>query len=224
MKAWIAGLVIAGIAAVAACSGDNGTTVRCEPVNGVVIFRPGIDLLVRDPFGRAQAIGTTATMRRSDGTTDQGRAEDTLNLISHQNITGTFTVTVMRPYYNDATLTNVNVAPNGCFLGTTTVPVTLQLAPGAPALRALILLGGEFLDAPGAQAHLVTHFDANPNVSTAVQWSVNLPSLASVDVNGVVTAKCTTSGGTVTVTATSVVDPSITATAVMGVAPAASCP
>jgi hypothetical protein len=216
--------MLGGAAIVASCGGDKPTANCGQPVLGVIIFAPGIDLLVRDPFGRGQAIGTSATIRGSDGTTDQTRAEDTLHLVSEANRTGTFTVTVTRPYYRDATITNVKVTPNGCFPNTTTVPVTLQLAAGAPSLRAMILLGQQFLDAPGAQAHLVTHFDANPDVSTAVTWDVNSPTLASVDANGIVTAKCTTTGGTVTVMATSLVDPSITSSVNLGVAPAASCP
>ena len=223
MRALIVGLVLGGIAAVAACSHD-GSTETCMIVNGVVIFRPGIDLLVRDPFGRGQAIGTTATFRRSDGTTDVSRAEDTLHLVSSQNMTGTFTVTLTRPYYRDATITNVKVTPSGCFMNTTTVPVTLTLAPGAPPLRAMIVVGATFLDHPGQQVQLVPHFDADPGVSTAVTWQVNDATLASVDANGLVTAKCTKPGGTVKVTATSVVDPSITSSVNMGVAPSSSCP
>lgn len=217
-------LLLGGAAIAASCALESTGNGCGMPAPGTIIFKPGIDLLVRDPFGRGQAIGTTATFRRSDGSTGESRAEDTLHLVSQQNLTGTFTVTLTRPYYLDATITNVKVTPNGCVLNTTTVPVTLQLAPGAPALRAMVVVGQEFLDAPGAQAHLVTHFDANPDVSTAVRWDVSFPILASVDANGVVTAKCTTTGGTVTVTATSVIDFSITSSVNLGVAPASSCP
>src|SRR5690348_1463148 len=205
------------------CSHD-GTTGQnnndCQPqVFGVAVYASGIVLQVRDPFGRGQAIGTTAVIRRSDGSTDQSFVRDTLNIEGAGNQTGTFSATVSRPYYLDATVTDIKVTANGCGVNTATVPVTLSLAPGAPPLRSLILLGADFLYAPGVQVHLVPHFDANPDVSTAVTWTVSDSSLATVDANGVVTAKCTKDGGTEKVTATAAFDGTTSASVSLGVAP-----
>lgn len=211
---------------IVACSGTTGENNNndCQPrVFGVVIFSPGIVLQVRDPFGRGQAIGTTAVIRRADGSTDQSVVRDTLNIDGTSNETGTFSATLSRPYYRDETVANIKVTPNGCGVNTATVPVTMQLAPNAPALRSFILLGADFLYQPGVQVHLVPHFDANPDVSTAVTWSVGDTTLATVDANGVVTAKCTKDGGTVKVTATSVADTTMSASVNIGVA-GASCP
>lgn len=133
-------------------------------------------------------------------------------------------MTVSRPYYLDATIPNVAVTPNGCYMTQTKVPVTLQLAPGVPALRALIIVGADFLDGPGAQVHLVPHFDADPSVSQAVTWQVSDTTLARVDTNGVVTATCARSGGTVKVTATAIADGTTSAFVSLGVAPSSSCP
>jgi Bacterial Ig-like domain (group 2) len=194
-------------------------------IAGVVIQGPGLDLQVRDPFGRGQAIGTTAVVRRTDGALTPIDVADTLNIRAVYGLDGTFDVTLTRPFYEDAAIANVAVSytRDGC-LNVTTIPVTLHLAPGAPALRAITILGAEFLDHPGATAHLRPYFDANPGVSTAVTWQVSDTSIATIDANGVVTAKCTKSGGTAKVTVSSVVDPSVTSSLNMSVSPATSCP
>jgi hypothetical protein len=227
MIKWLVSVTLLIVAVGAACSGasvdDSLHTCGGGPP-GVIVQVPGIDLQVRDPFGVAQAIGTAAVVRKSDGTDAFTVVDDTLNIHSAFNVAGTFTVTLSRPYYRDATVTNVAVTPNGCVVNTTKVPVALELAPGAPAVRAIAVVGGEFLDHPGAQANLIAHFDADPSVSRAVTWQVSDATLATVDANGVVTAKCSKPGGTVKVTATSVVDASITSFVNIGVAPTASCP
>ena len=193
-------------------------------VPGVVILGPGLDLEVRDPFGRAQAIGTNAVVQRTDGAVAPANVQDTLNILSVYGLEGTFSITLTRPYYRDSTIANVVVAftADGC-LNETKIPVTLQLAAGAPALRAIAIVGAEFLDHPGAQAQLVAHFDANPGVSTAVTWQVSDTTLASIDANGLLTAKCTKSGGTVKVTVTSAIDPSVSGSVNVSVAPTSSC-
>ncbi|HKW10883.1 MAG TPA: Ig-like domain-containing protein [Gemmatimonadaceae bacterium] len=226
MGKWFAGFTLLSAVVVVACSGSVADTPHgCGGgPPGVIVQVAGIDLQVRDPFGVAQAIGTVATVRRSDGTEAFAVVDDTLNIHAAFNVTGTFTVTLSRTYYRDAAVANVSVTPDGCVVHTTTVPVTLELAPGAPALRAMTVVGGDFLDHPGAQATLLAHFDADPGVSRAVTWQVSDATLASVDANGIVTAQCTKSGGTVKVTATSVVDASITSFVNLGVAPTASCP
>ena len=232
MGKWFVGVLsIVGVAVVA-CSADKTSPgpgclhagVGPGAVPGVVVQGPGIDLEVRDPFGRGQAIGTSAVVRRTDGSVAPANVQDTLNILSVYDIDGTFSVTLTRPYYKDATISPVVVTftSDGC-LKVTKIPVTLQLAPGAPPLRAITILGADFLDHPGAQAQLAAHFDADPGVSTAVTWQVSDTALATVDANGVVTAKCTKSGGTVKVTVSSVVDPSVTSSVNMSVAPATSC-
>ena len=226
MVRWIACIALGAACVVAACSSDDAVVNGgCQGrLPGVLVQVAGIDLKVRDPFGRGQAVGTTAIVHSGSGIDQQAFVRDTLNIEGAFNEVGTFSVTVTRPFYLDATIGNVRVTPNGCVVNTTTVPVALQLAPGAPALRALTIVGVTFLDHAGAQATLLPYFDANPDVSTAVTWQVNDATLASVDANGVVTAKCTKSGGTVKVTATATADGTTSASASIGVAPAASCP
>jgi len=227
MAKWLAGFVVLIVAVIAACSGsvgDNGPLGCGGNAPGVIALVPGIVVQVRDPFGVAQAIGTTIVAHKSDGTDASFVVEDTLNINTAYNTVGTFTVTVTRPYYHDETITNVSVTPSGCVVHTTKVPVSLSLAAGAPALRAIAVVGGDFLDHAGAQATLLAHFDADPAVSRTVTWQVSDAKLASIDASGVLTAKCATSGGTVKVTATSTVDASITSSINIGVAPTAACP
>ena len=214
--------IVIGAAVAAACSPGD----RCADVSmpGTVIQLPGIDLEVRDVFGRGEAIGTTVVARRGKEEPARVDVEDTLHVLTAFNYSGRFTVTVSQPYYRDVTLQNVVVTPRGCVVETTKVAVTLELLPDAPPVRALVLIGGEFLGAPGKQVRLIPHFDANPGVSTAVTWSMPDTTLARVDASGLVTAKCSLSGGTAKVTATSVADQTVSATATLGVAPATTCP
>lgn len=232
MEMCVVGTTTCLACAVAGCghqgtTGENNNNKDCQPIVwGLIIYPSGVDLAVRDPYGRGQAIGTTVVLRASDGGTEQGQVEDTLHILGEYNQSGTFTATVSRPYYRSQTISNIQASPSpdGCSVNTAHVPVTLQLAAGAPPLRAIIILGAQFLGAPGQQTQLLTHFDADPGVSTAVAWQTSNSTLATVNASGVVTPKCVTSGGTVRITATSVVEPSISAFVDMGVTPAASCP
>jgi hypothetical protein len=103
------------------------------------------------------------------------------------------------------------------------VPVTLVLAAGAPPLRAIDVAGATYLGEQGAQAQLIAHFDADPGVSRAVTWQLNDTTLATIDANGLVTAKCPNPGGTLKATATSVATPQVSGDASMSVAPVATC-
>jgi hypothetical protein len=65
--------------------------------------------------------------------------------------------------------------------------------------------------------------DASRGVPRAVRWEIDDTTLASIDQNGRVIGRCTTRGGTVTVTARSIADPSNSAVVRLAVAPADSC-
>lgn len=225
MLKWFLAAAVVSAAIVVSCSNDNPVVHGCNGgPPGTLIQVAGIVVEVRDPFGRGQAIGTTATVRRSDGFTPYTEASDTLRIESAFDLAGSFSVMLTRPYYRDTTITKISVTPNGCIVNTTTLPVVMQLVPGAPPLRALTLVGAAFLDHAGAQVQLLAHFDADPGTSQAVTWEVDNAALASIDANGLLTAKCTTAGGTVKVMARSVANTSIWNTVNIGVAPASSCP
>ena len=221
-------LIVILIAAfgVAACTRDGRLPNGCGmPAPGLIISI-ALDLQVHDPYGRGQAIGTAVVIRGPQGTaTDTGRA-DTLHIYDPSSSTGTYSVTFSRPYYQDLTVSNIVVTGNDqCpAVNTARVPVVLSLVPGAPPMRALVLLGGQFLDHAGEQVRLIPHFDADPGVSMALRWSSSDTTLVTVDANGVVTAKCVKDGGTAKVTATSLFDGTTSASALLGVAPSSSCP
>ena len=226
MLKFVAGAVVIA-ASVAACSGtDMQPPTGCETMAfpGVLVAVPGIDLQVRDTYGQGEAIGTTATVTRAGSEPMQVNIADTLHIYSAYDVTGDFSVKLSRPYYQDVTIAKVTVTPNGCLVNTTPVPVTMQLAAGAPPLRAIDVAGAAYLGEPRAQAHLIAHFDADPSVSRAVTWAVSDTKLATIDANGVITAACPNTGGTVKATATSVASPAVSGSASMSVAPATACP
>jgi hypothetical protein len=220
----IAAASIVAACALAACSHDSeGSSCFSTMVHGVVIYQPSIDLLVRDANGRGEAFGTKATVYRgSDSVVTTGI--DTLHLRAGYTDAGSFKVRVSRPFYQDVVLPSVAVLPGQCNVLVTTVPVTLSLAPGAPAIRALAIFGTDFLYTPGVQLQLVARLDADPGIPTTVNWRVADTVLARIDANGLLTAKCTLVGGADSVTAISTADTTVRAKAIFGVAKQTACP
>src|SRR6476661_505287 len=211
------------MALVLACGG--GKDDPCLPnLPGVAVFAPGIDLLIRDASGRGMALGDSVTSYRG---TDSVRAVgfDTLHVLTGFGQADTYTVRVRRQFYRDAVIPNVTVKQGDCgSVVTQQVPVTLHLAPGAPALRSIAVFGGGFLPAPGATNQLVARFDADPSVPTTVTWRLSDTSVARVNASGLLTAKCTTKIIVDTVTALATADTAVRARTLFQVAQQASCP
>ncbi|MEP6618887.1 MAG: hypothetical protein ABJE47_06220 [bacterium] len=215
-------LIAAG--ALAACSHDAapGSCWGDGFAPGVVTFVPAIDILVRDAKGTSQALGTKVTVYRgADSTVAFGH--DTLLVAAGYAEAGSFTVRVSRPFYRDTLIPSVTVLAGQCSAIATKVPVTLQLEPGAPAIRALAIFGGGFLVTPGDQRQLLARFDADASVPTTVSWRLSDTTLARIDAGGFVTSKCTTVGGTERVTAVATTDTSVKATTEFGVAKQTGC-
>jgi hypothetical protein len=189
----------------------------------VVIFNGGIDLLITDAYGRGEALGTTATVRRG---TDSIRTtgSDTLHLDAGYAATGSFSVRVSRPFYRDTVLPNIVVQSGDCNILVTHVPVTLRLAPNAPPLRSVAIIGAEFLVFPGEQRQLIARVDADPGVDTRVTWSLSDSTLARITETGRVEAKCSLAGGVETVRVTMVADTTLHATRQFGVQKQTTCP
>ncbi len=220
----IAAASILASAGLLACSHDDaeGTSCFSPLINGIVAYSPGIDLLIRDASGRGQALGTTVFVyRATDSVTTTG--SDTLHIRAGYIDPGSFRVRVQRPFYQDAVLPSVVVRPGQCNVVVTSVPLTLALAPGAPALRSLTVYGADFLYAPGVQRQLSARFDADASVPTTVNWRLSDTTLARIDATGLVTAKCTTVGGADTVTVAATADTTVKAKAVFSVARVAAC-
>jgi hypothetical protein len=213
-----------GLLAIAvACSGSMDDP--CLPIApGVTVYAPGIDLVVRDAQGRGMALGDTAvTYRGTDSVVTVGF--DTLHALAGFGAPGTYAVRLKRPYYRDVVLQSVTV-PQGQCGGPVTqqVPVTLELVPGAPALRSVAVFGATFLSAPGATTQLSARFDADPSVPTTVTWRLKDSTVARVDASGLLTAKCTTKIVADTVTAVATVDTTFKGRAPFQVAQQSSCP
>jgi hypothetical protein len=208
-----------------ACDSDDPTDPCRTQVPGLLIYVPGIDMLVRDANGQGQALGDTAiTYRGTDSLITTGY--DTLHLDAGFGAPGTYAVRLKRKFYRETVIPGVVVQSGMCGGPvTTTLPVTLQLAPGAPALRSIAVFGANFLYAPGVQSQAVARFDANPTVPRTVTWRLSDTSVARIDANGLITAKCTTtSNRRDTVTALATVDTMARGTAVFSVAQQGSCP
>lgn len=197
---------LVSLASLGACDHDNAI-VTCFPMSapGVIIYNPGIDVILRDSFGRGEALGTRVVVYHgADSVVATGI--DTLHVNAGYTYGGTFSVRVTRPFYRDTVLTDVNVQQGDCSVKTIQLPVTLQFANGAPALRSVGVVGADFLSTPGQQRQLTARFDANPGIPTTVIWRVSDNTLAQIDASGLVTAKCSTVGGTETVTAIATAD------------------
>jgi hypothetical protein len=194
-------------------------------VAGELFYVRGIDLLVRDANGQGQAHGDTAiSYRGTDSVITTGY--DTLHLEAGFGAPGTYAVRLRRKFYRETVIPSVVVQSGMCGGPvTTTLPVTLQLAPGAPALRSLAIYGATFLYAPGVQSQAVARFDADPSVPRTVTWRLSDTSAARIDANGLITAKCTTASNVKdTVTALATIDTTVRATAWFGVARQEVCP
>ena len=219
-------LMLGGLGIMSACDSNSTEPDPCMPiVNGLVAYVPGIDLLVRDASGQGQALGDTViTYRGTDSVVTSGF--DTLHVWAGFGVPGTFAVRVKRKFYRETVIPGVEVKSGICGGPVmTTVPVTLQLAPGAPPLRSIAVYGAYFLYAPGAQSHPIAKFDADLSVPRTVAWRLSDTTVAHIDPDGTITAKCTVrSNVRDTVTALATADTTVRGKAWFSVAQQASCP
>src|SRR5690348_8123522 len=91
MRSWLALSTLAVMAAVAACAHDGRAPMGCgmtPMVDPGILIIPGIDLKVRDPYGRAQAIGTTYFVQTNTGTDSATWSADTLDIYTAFDQTG----------------------------------------------------------------------------------------------------------------------------------------
>src|SRR5206468_10427219 len=88
--------------------------------------------------------------------------------------------------------------------------VTLELKPGAPKVRSVVILSGNMgFGLPDLTAQLQATVDADPGVSTAVTWSSSDTTVATVTPTGLVRSRCRRTPGESIITAASVVDPRV---------------
>jgi hypothetical protein len=210
----LAGILVTGLAACVPITKD------CADVGFTALM-----VTVRDQTGTPQALGATLTLY--DGTyseTDTNMGIDSLRIGgAGDRGNRSYDVQVTKPYYNDAWVRDVYAPGTGCVnIGvgpmTTTVPVTISLAPGAPPVRSLFLLPPQIeLDrAPHLSALVfLPYLDHDPGVSKAVSWRItgDTASVTFDTTTGTAYYRCLKTSGYLTVTARSVVDSTVFGTA-----------
>jgi hypothetical protein len=223
----LSGLGLAAIVWIA-CGGDRSPTIgmHCDDITvpGVIVNPAGIELAIRNQFGQAEAAGAVVKVLDADRTPVGSYRADSLTLTVFIIRAGTYSVEISKQFYRDTTISRIVVLSGPCTVQTTKTAVVLQFAAGAPPVRGVAVFGTMFLASPGSQARMVATVDADPGVSRDVTWRLTDTTMARIDPTGLVTSKCSIRGGTDTVTATSVADPSVTGRATFGVGTQASCP
>ena len=164
---------------------------------------------VRDTDGEPTAIGATATLTKSGYKATQLGFNDSLQIYVGENVGGTFDLEVTKPYYDSATVENIEVVTNECGIGeTVTVEVTLTLQADAPPVRQVVVAPYGVGLAGGYSHQETAYVEAAPGVSKEVVWRSDDESVATVTADGMVTGVCRDTYGETLITATSVVDPS----------------
>lgn len=196
----------------------------CELPFGAVCAGVGYNALqidIRDARGEPQALG--ARVELSDGSYHEldSTSWSALTVMAADERGGrTYDILVSKPFYNDVIIRNVKTRGGGCVTGhesppvTSILPVTLTLAPGAPAIRSVHLLPPQaFLDRAPHPTTVTPqiYIDANPGVSRSVIWRIDGDTAsASLDTaTGRLDYRCLAKNGRLKLIATSVVDSSL---------------
>lgn len=220
MRIGVAGTLFVAALVLSACE-QPGRVCAGVGYNAVMVT-------IRDQTGNAQALGATVTLY--DGSySEQDGARDTLSVPAASERGGhTYDIQVTKRYYDDAWVRGVHAPGGGCVTGhestpvTITVPVRLTLSAGAPPVRSLYLLWGPILldRPPYRSAYTFTpYLDANAGMSRAVYWRIteDTASVGFDGTTGALTYRCLATSGYLTVTAQSVADSSVVATASVAV-------
>jgi hypothetical protein len=221
-------LTLASIAAIVAagCGSDGGSDGGCHDFlvsPGTLILQPGIQVAIRNSQGQSIAQSAHVDALNGGPPPAVSRNPDSLSLDVYVN-PGTYSLGLSAPFYRDTTLADIRVISGDC--GTvqpTKLNLVLQTAAGAPPVRSVALFGGDFLATPGSRTRMVAIVDANAGVSRALAWRVSDTTMATIDQTGLVTSKCSIHGGVDTVTATSIVDPTVSGRNVVGIGASGSC-
>ncbi len=179
---------------------------------------------ITDPAGNPATLGTTLRLLGAD--TDEsvtGRSPDE-PFLSIGNDPGVFTVVIQRPWWVTRNIQQVRVArrPSRCGgVIQTRLDVVLHPQAGAPAVRQVVpevehlTVGSDppFTGSGGSgEIQLRAWAEADPGVSTAVEWHAPEPDIASITPDGVLTVRCRESTIDTHVVATSRADPGVSAT------------
>ena len=178
---------------------------------------PAMRVEVRRDDGRPIAAGATLVV--TDGNFKQTTVEtwSALTLEAADNRTGTYTVEVSKPFYKTVRINRVSVPGGPCgAYHTVTVPITLEALPTAPQIRSVSVAQPGVGLGVGLHNQYTVWVDATPGADTSVTWSLSDPRVATIDQDGFLTAKCSTTND-ILVIATSKRDPARRGTGRLGV-------
>ena len=219
---WIAGAgVLIGLVVASGCEvfGISG----CAGVG----FSP-VTAEVRDQFGRPMAPGAMMVWH-SDNDSDTSRTGfpfDSLNLRVGRERAGVYSIVISRPFYQSVAIDRIDARGPSCSSHPVQVivPVKLTLLPNAPPIRNVYVgTTTGSIGVPKDEAHFYPFVDANPGIPTAVRWSIDDTSQATISETGVVTAKCIRITDTILVTAVVLADTTVRATRPFLEVPRSTC-
>ncbi|MES2179961.1 MAG: hypothetical protein V4550_19020 [Gemmatimonadota bacterium] len=182
-----------------------------------------LNVTIRNAAGRGLALGATVFAIDGPRRVAYREAYDTLT-ISPIDLTGgpRYDVLVSKPYYNDTLVSGVQTFNGAC--GRTEaqgyhvvqLPITLSLAPNAPPVRSLFLLGGNLIldrSSSGINTPRVIRpfLDADPGFPQGVVWRIT-GDTASVNFDysaGTITYRCRPTTGFLKVVARATADTSV---------------
>jgi hypothetical protein len=177
-----------------------------------------VRVAITDQSGNPMALGALVKLYDGSYSEQDSTLYDPLNVEGAEERGGrTYDVQVSERYYNDAWVRGVRAPGGGCVTGheatpvSIRVPVTLSLAAGAPAIRAVHVLPPIItLDRGRAPVAFTAYVDANADVTHAVQWSIkgDTASVGFDAATGTLTYRCRATSGYLTLTARSVADSS----------------
>jgi len=183
----------------------------CE-IAGVSCSRPGIPSVVaqvRNQFGKPAAIGSVVTIRKRGYVLTREGFHDSLRvwLEDGHNEDGVFELFAVKPWHEDAYIRQVYVLGDACgVVSPTQVDVTLELLPGAPPVRQVVLdPNAPFLDC-SFPTPLTPHVEADDSVSKSVTWLSRDTAIARVSDGRL---SCGSKPGTTYVVALAAADPSV---------------
>jgi hypothetical protein len=214
MRRWILGCSLAAVV-LAGC--DRGPITIC---GGVGYYAIAVTLL--DDQGNPAALGATLTLDDGPYHEVDSSLYDPLQLFGAPERSGRrYDLKISKPHYQDI-VAQVNVpggdecVSGGASIARNSVALRFMLSPlpNAPPVRSIRLYPPSVLldRSPGRTAWAFTPYvDAAPGTSRAIAWSIagDTASVGFDAVTGVVTYRCRPTSGYLTVTARSLVDPSV---------------
>ena len=209
------------VAAILLCPALALSSWTCSFPTGCQSGFDAIQVEVRDAQGHPIALGATVTLFDGAWTEVDSSIYEALAIRGAQGRNGrTYDIKVAKPHYNDVWVRGVRVSGGAC--SSVTVPVVLTVASGAPAVRALRLLPPRMLldrSPYNSVGNFTPYLDADANVSRDVSWRI-AGDTASVDfdpVTGTMRYRCRSTSGYLTVTARSVADSTVVASAELAI-------